>query len=1168
MDGRDKRAEVIIDLTLSDEETPPAQFQNRTNINDGLPKYYPPILPPGYSRSRPATSSRPMSTSSTSHQNTGASINGTNSRNHSSSRPITTFLPSPQNSGVVMNGRSSKNYPAHSLSQDPILPPAKRQKIAIGGHSQAPIEIKDEEDQVQSQEKNEIRSKGFTGIGPREKDLLSNVLKYQIYPHIRSRVADYQDRLRKADAEQIGRLTAAELVQRRDFMGNFVPNGHRLLPGYEETLANAARAIVDRYASDYIARYNLQSASSDDSDGFVFESELPAVRPPQTNRVREYSSSPATSFSADGHLETMPEKRKRPRRSIRSGVQTERPQKKTRQSLIKAYLGEDITRPYISVLDRQEMLLEADHFDFLPEEILFICATIQSPSDQIITLADSTKLLTTLLAGKEISKITSLVHQKVQVPGPELGRTLLRCRSKSAISSFLEDAANHRLVSSGTPLEVFRRCRPCDSTQSLTKLLRAREILGISPLPTASGRRMFKIEASSCLEDSLAPCTEWFDCCGDIATISWTSDDAFICGATAHSDNSNMQYNKPGNLLLGSLPISELRSIPNHRILRPIVEADENNASANANASSWMRETQDPWLYTSVVSTSYSEALGLTFTASFDKCVKVWTVAEDGSEMKLLGTWDHENKVNFVVTSNDPDEPRVATAADVSNNAIRVYVVDKEDVTFSSYDTYSGERAQEQAQELRRRDTWAYFPATMQWGRCPEMWNLLLVGYSPRSITHDDMDIPLEKRNTGELCLWDVADGGKRISIPSARLLNVFEVLWHPTQPCFVAATSPGGAYDHLTRTQIRIFVQRQGFEEYQFTQTKTLDCSASDINELTIMPNSPAYSFITASCTDGNVYVWDTAFGDKPIHVLNHGESLDNPAPDRPREEADNGVKFSAWGYSANRFYTGSTDGKVKCWDVRAPPGKVFLRNVLEVSGGITVGAFSKDYSKLLIGDATGKVHLLAHDDSDLVDDEPITATSSTTLSPITNANTAASVDPLLRVASGNTRLGHPISQRPKAIIQHREDDNELIISKNISGRDDEPAGSAFLRQGQVVQHPDPSIGVVQGPRYHETSFFRLDAHLDNDGMQPLKEDFAKNQRCNILASRPKGNQGGLGGVLETGSVKGSEIEGHAMNCVLDSWMEIEGVDLRWDYGLDKEEYPSFRAMFDSSSS
>ncbi|KAK0655544.1 hypothetical protein B0T16DRAFT_451200 [Cercophora newfieldiana] len=60
--------------------------------------------------------------------------------------------------------------------------------------------------------------------------------------------------------------------------------------------------------------------------------------------------------------------------------------------------------------------------------------------------------------------------------------------------------------------------------------------------------------------------------------------------------------------------------------------------------------------------------------------------------------------------------------------------------------------------------------------------------------------------------------------------------------------------------------------------------------------PNSYSSCCITAGCTDGNVYVWDTAQGDRPIHILlSHGESMEEMLGNR--EMADVGVKFTAWG-------------------------------------------------------------------------------------------------------------------------------------------------------------------------------------------------------------------------------------------------------------------------------
>jgi WD40 repeat protein len=244
-----------------------------------------------------------------------------------------------------------------------------------------------------------------------------------------------------------------------------------------------------------------------------------------------------------------------------------------------------------------------------------------------------------------------------------------------------------------------------------------------------------------------------------------------------------------------------------------------------------MRRTQDPWIYSPVVSSAYSEKTGLTFTASFDKTVKVWSLARDGSSMELKGSWEHDDRVNIVAAS--PHHDRVATASASMSNAVRVYNLDEEAISYSSYDEYCGNKASEQAGEVHRRETWAYFPSTMQWGIADRVKYLLLVGWSPRSDSGDDEDIAAGKRNTGELCLWNSLDSS-RVPVHSARSQNVFEVIWHPTQPSFLVASSPSGSYDADTvKTQIRLFgLNATG----GFVNNRTFDCPAWDINELTIM--------------------------------------------------------------------------------------------------------------------------------------------------------------------------------------------------------------------------------------------------------------------------------------------------------------------------------------------
>lgn len=512
-------------------------------------------------------------------------------------------------------------------------------------------------------------------------------------------------------------------------------------------------------------------------------------------------------------------------------------------------------RPYLSYLDRealrlgleeseirmtkqdQEMLKTSSsiHHDFSLEElkIIYIIAK-DAKGEAVPPRVDLHPALpakiTSLLAGANsrlIAAILSNLSVTLASNDQDRGIELLRGRGHIALRAFLQDAVAGKIAASPQIYRLDVKAKR-KTVMRLSTLLLQREVLGRAPYRICNGKESFQSRVTSLLEDDLISQSEWTDCCGDISTITWTSKTAFICGATAHSDYHNMQYNKPGNLVVGSTSLDTLRAVSNHRVKRPEI-AHEDNAE---NALQSMRNTQDTWLYTSVVSTSYSKMTGLAFTASFDQTVKVWSVPDDGADMILRDAWYHLGKVNFVVTSQYHD--RVATACDVSLDSIRVYTVDPENITSSAdFDCYCGDRARAQAQASSDSSKWAYFPATIQWGKAESVSHLLLVGFSPRGLTGDDQNIPEDRRDTGELCLWDV-NTGNEIIITSAKLQNVFEVLWHPTQPIFLAATSPSGAFEPWqTKTQIRMFGQTPNGT---FIHLKALDCPAMDINELTIL--------------------------------------------------------------------------------------------------------------------------------------------------------------------------------------------------------------------------------------------------------------------------------------------------------------------------------------------
>ncbi|KAM0335190.1 hypothetical protein ACHAQA_000231 [Verticillium albo-atrum] len=642
-------------------------------------------------------------------------------------------------------------------------------------------------------------------------------------------------------------------------------------------------------------------------------------------------------------------------------------------------------------------------------------------------------------------------------------------RDVASLSNFFQDAAakkiNRQKVALRLELDEHDKQNAAVRASRIPSLLFAREVDGNSGFGRTRKLINFTNEFRKAREDELESRGDWNNCAGDISTITWVSDHSFLCGATAHSDLHNQQYNKPGNLLLYSPSDSKLQAYSDHRFPRPIVETGENATEA-------MRESQDPWLYASVVSSAYDAGRDRAYTSSFDKTVKIWKVDKLGARMDCIGTWVHEGHVNFVVASKQYG--LVATAADVFDKAVRVYNVYDQDISRSAFIALSGTRAwNEDDKETQAAQKWGYYPATMQWGAAKEVQHLLLVGYSPRSISGDDNDIPDEKQNSGEVCLWNCRTGS-RVKVLTGSSQNVFEVAWHPTQPCFIVASSPFGKhFEDRVKTQIRIFTPADAPEPYgAFNEVQCLDCPASDINELTIMPCSLSHCYITAAATNGNVYVWDTARGDNPVHVLRHG----NPIGDDVGND-DTGVKFTAWGTSQDRFYTGGSDGVVKVWNVRNRM-KPLVRDLLRVDAPISSGVFSPNRAKLAIGDASGRVSLLSVDEAD---DQPAKY-----------IKIPAATQSLVPTKARFVRV-------PKAFTPHATppspDGTELQTGIERA--------RAYVAQNQIQIHPNRCIGAIQGPAYAELGLYRDELHNDDDHDQPLLASIEAKQQENLTMFR-----------------------------------------------------------------
>lgn len=161
-----------------------------------------------------------------------------------------------------------------------------------------------------------------------------------------------------------------------------------------------------------------------------------------------------------------------------------------------------------------------------------------------------------------------------------------------------------------------------------------------------------------------------------------------------------------------------------------------------------------------------------------------------------------------------------------------------------------------------------------------------------------------------------------------------------------------------------------------------------------------------------------------------------------------------------------------------------------MSVSGGITAGAFSKNFSKLLLGDATGKVHLLGIDEGS--DEE-----SGPTNAPHSSSAVLAKGSDVLITNPEDHYASAILAKRPKVIIPHPEPPPPaglgLDVEEEMTSQD---MAQYYIDEGQLAMHPDPAIGAIQGPNYAETLLFRKEAHENDDPALPLLPGYQVKQR------------------------------------------------------------------------
>lgn len=556
----------------------------------------------------------------------------------------------------------------------------------------------------------------------------------------------------------------------------------------------------------------------------------------------------------------------------------------------------------------------------------------------------------------------------------------------------------------------------------IPSLLRHRE-LGL----TTRGRHVGTVDEFRRLKtETIEPWKNWKGASGDVVAVAWHPDsNVYAFGATALTNIEDIQYNLPCNLLLGSLTSNQLIELPDHRIDRPKPETMPNGPSANQAVYA----ACDPKVYKTVSSIAFLPTGDRMLTASHDCTVKIWDVAAGKHE--CLNTLQHEAWVTSIEVS-EHRQGLFATASDCVKDAVRIYHDP------SCYVNFSAPRA-------ALRPDWKIYPECLRWGPNPYYSHLLLAGFQQLKQQGDSLF------GKGELCLWDAYTFESIKVTPSSQ--SVYAAAWHPTQPFFATGGAPGNNLINKisTKTVVRTWDVRTT-KRYQVEY----ECPATDMQDVTFSPLNP--NIVTAGCTDGSSYVWDWRWPEQVLHRLRHGIPLAELDHTKEQEEADTGVMLSLWGPGGSLFYTGSSDGIVKAWDVRRHPDDVLIRNVANFDVGIQSGAFSPDGDNLLVGDAEGGIHIL----------------SSAPCGPRSNVKSTDTYIALLRASDGS---GAKLDQ---------EDDNP--------GTEGIEAAKSLVESGQLEYHKE--LGVGQGPNYQGpyATYARKDA--DESGtVGRLRKKFEKRQ-------------------------------------------------------------------------
>lgn len=392
----------------------------------------------------------------------------------------------------------------------------------------------------------------------------------------------------------------------------------------------------------------------------------------------------------------------------------------------------------------------------------------------------------------------------------------------------------------------------------------------------------------------------WGGASYDVTELDWSPDGKrFIVGSMAME--SPVQQNTSCNLALGSISSKTLRELPNTHL-------------------TYGESVQDKDLYRSVTAARFSVTGGNAVTAGYDGYVRIWDLHQDDKPL-CIQKIEHKNKV--IVMAYGKANNLLATGIEAGPESLQIWHGQDDFTNFKSVGL-----------PYHKVKGFNESPMCLAFGNNQATQDWLAAGFAWDGVRPSD----------GRLGVWSIDQGclTERSFKPDHQ--QVFDVAWFPSGKGFVAGTSSS---THSSREQTCVQIYNINERDSHLK----LRCPAEDMNMVTICPFRE--EIVTASCTDGKVYVWDMRNTKDILHTLSHA------APLRRCGGEDVGVGMTDW-LDAYSLFTGGSDGMLKRWDPRRSKENVLVENVYDCGAEIMSGRFCPDKSALLLGDGDESLHLL----------------------------------------------------------------------------------------------------------------------------------------------------------------------------------------------------------------